>query len=488
MSKKILPILLFLAIVVIATGYYLARPQKTTYSPSPKKESTPDKEQTKGFSLDEKVTLPFSMSLPPAISFPDQVCNIADYDAVSGGKTENTAAFQKAIAACADAGGGKVEVPSGIWLTGPIRLESNIDLDVDKGAEIVFSSDFKDYLPPVFTRFQGIELYNYSSPIYAQNVQNVAITGQGKLNGQGKAWYDFNQTEEAATQALQANPNDPAARVSFGKLYLMGRENVPVTKRIFGDEKDALAPPFIQFVNSKNILLQGVSIENSPSWTIQPIYCQNITIRDISIKNDGPNTDGVDIDSSQNVLIEKSKFDTGDDAVAIKSGRDEDGLRVARPSENIIFRNSQIDSAHSALAIGSEISGGVKNVLAYNLDVNYVTYGVRLKSTQGRGGNVEGVWVKNMNVHRATSTAIQIDSDYGTPVPGYDQTTLTSFKNINIGNLYCRRTSRAAELIGLPTSPLEDLNFKNLDISAKRGIEEKNVGMKNFESVSIRTD
>ncbi len=479
--------IVFLTILLIltASGYFLFHKKATPLSDKNNPETTKLPEE---FPLNQEVEIPFAMTKIPDIPFPDRVCNIADYGGIGDGRTKNTEAFARAIADCAAQGGGKVEVPSGVWLSGAIHLKSNVNLQIDKNAEIRFSTDFDDYLPPVFSRFEGIELYNYSSLIYASNCQNIAITGQGKIDGQGQAWYGWEHTRELSIQNLQATPLNQNDQRSFAKLYLMARNNVPPAERVFGNKNDALPPPFIQFVNCKNVLIDGISIENSPSWTVQPLYSQNVIIRNISIKNKGPNTDGIDIDSSKNVIVENSKFDTGDDAIAIKSGRDEDGLRVARPSENIIIRNCNIDEAHSALAIGSEMSGGVKNVMAYNLDINYVDYGLRLKSTPGRGGIVENIWLKNINIHRAVSDAIQIDSNYGTPVPGYDKMALSIFKNITIENFYCRRTSRAAELLGLPASPLENLIFKNVIISAARGILEENVVGKNFKNVQIKTN
>lgn len=419
------------------------------------------------------VSPPFAMPIISLPSFPNRICNITDYGATNNGKTLNTQSFKKAIADCAKQGGGKVEVPPGTWLTGPIHLKSNIDLDIQKGAEIRFSPDLKNYLPAVFSRFEGMELYNYSPLIYANHCQNIAITGSGTLNGQRKLWNE--------------NKKDKIIKQSVNKLTRMAQTNVPIKNRDFGKASFFTQPSFIEFVNSNNILIDGIHIKNSPAWTIQPVYSHDIIIKNINIHNDGNNTDGLDIDSSQNIIIESSTFNTGDDAIAIKSGRDNDGLRVNKPSQNIIIRNCQVDFAHAALAIGSETSGGIKNVFVNNLNVKYADYGIRLKSTPGRGGLVEEVWAKKINIQRAKADAIQINLNYGSPTLGYNKKELPVFNNIHIEDLYCRRTHNAAELIGLPQSPLKNITLKNTEIHSTRGITEKNVASKKLNNVEVKT-
>ncbi|MHC4622114.1 MAG: glycoside hydrolase family 28 protein, partial [Planctomycetota bacterium] len=234
----------------------------------------------------------------------------------------NTKAFAAAVAACNEAGGGKVIVPPGTWLAGPIHLRSNVNLHLESGAEIRFSTDFEDYLPVVFTRYEGIECYNYSPPIYANDCTNIAVTGSGKLNGQGQAWWTKKQKQKEAAQ----------------KLHEMTR-GVPVKDRIFGRPDAFLRPSFIQFINCRDVLLEGVTVGSGPMWTIHPVYCENVIVRKVTLHTKGPNNDGVNPDSCKNVLIEYCNFDTSDDAIAVKSGRDEDGWRVGRPSENIVVRH-----------------------------------------------------------------------------------------------------------------------------------------------------
>ena len=343
-----------------------------------KKENLLDPKNQEKNELLEKISMNFGKEIEPpfempAVSEPSflaRVCDISNHGAVSDGKTLNTSAFIEAISECSENGGGRVNVGPGVWLSGPIHLKSNIDLHLEAGAEIKFSPELKNYLPAVFSRFEGVEYYNYSPFIYARDAKNIAVTGKGKLNGQENLWMK----------------NKALRQFSINEIYKMARNNVPVDKRDFGKETFFLQPSFMQFVNSEKILIEGIEIINSPNWNIHPIYSKDIIIRNVAIDSSAPNTDGIVIDSSENVIIENSKISSGDDAIAIKSGADQDGLRVGKPSENIIIKNSQIDSGHSALAIGSEMSGGVRNVFAYNLDIDYVDYGIRMKSLPGRGG------------------------------------------------------------------------------------------------------
>lgn len=416
---------------------------------------------------------PFPTPVLSSPTFPGRVCDIKNYGALSGGKILNTQAFQKAIADCAKKGGGKVEVPSGTWLTGAIHLKSNVDLDLAKGATIKFSTHREDYLPVVFSRFEGIELYNYSPFIYANGQENIAVTGQGELDGQGNVWWNRVSSRQKA---------------SIVKLNLMAKNNLPVSQRVFGPN-GALQPAFLEFIHCRNVVLAGITIINSPRWTIHPVYSENVKIKNVNVNTSREvNADGIDIDSSRNVLVENSKFNTGDDAIVVKSGADQDGQRVKKPSQDIVIRNCEVDGGHGAFAIGSEMSGGVKNVFVDNLTVRYADYGLRFKSVVGRGGTVENVWTKNINVSRAGAAAIQFNLSYRPPDPGANLNTLPIFKNINIENFYCRHAKTAVELLGLPKSPLENITLKNAVIYARRGLEEKNVTGKNFQNVKIITN
>jgi polygalacturonase len=416
-------------------------------SPPPKDAPTIQEESTPSPYLSQPLAIdtPFmeNMIIDEPV-FPDTICSIDDFGAVAGGVVSNTKAIERAIESCSDAGGGKVLVPSGTWLTGPIRLRSNIELHVERDATILFSTNHADYLPVVFSRFEGIEYYNYSPPIYAEGVTNVAITGVGTLNGQGNlAWWSFT----------------PRATPSIKKLYAMGDDDIPVEKRIFGTKEAALRPTFIECVRCHNVLIENVKIVNGPMWTIHPLYSDHVIIRGVDVAtNPGPSTDGVVVDSSSHVLIENSTFNTGDDAIVLKSGRDKDGRRVNQPTENIVIRDCTIKDSHGAIAIGSEMSGDVRNIFVTDITIGSSQYGFRVKATRGRGGVVENIWVQDMTMRSISIGAIQLTTDYGYPFRP-DSVDPPTFRNIHFKNITVQKASQAIDIQGLPEVPIENISF-----------------------------
>ncbi len=350
---------------------------------------------------------------PP--TFPDRRCVISDYGAVPGGKTKNTEAFRAAFEDCSRNGGGHVIVPEGLWLTGAIHFRDNIDFHLEEGSEIIWSDKRSDYLPVVFSRFQGMEYYNYSPLLYGNGVRNVAITGEGTLNGDGDKWLDWDDDDRGRD-----------------RLYKMAEQGVPVEERVFG-ERDNMRPSFIQFINSQNLLIENIHIKNSPFWTIHPIYSENIIIRNITLENDGQNTDGVDIDSSRNVLIENSHFSADDDSIAIKSGLEKDGWRVNKPSENILIRNSTMTKGHSGVAIGSEMSGGVRNVIITDNTFIDTDGGFKIKSLPGRGGVVENIWLSDTEMS-LVPIGISFDMAYASGIRGKNDDEPV-FRNILISDI-----------------------------------------------------
>lgn len=322
--------------------------------------------------------------------FPGRTFRVTDFGAKGDGTTLDTAAFAAAIAACNRAGGGHVIVPSGsAFLTGAIHLRSNVDLHVEKDATILFSQDPNDFLPVVFTRWQGIELMNYSPPVYCYGQRNVAVTGQGTLNGQADAthWWNWAGTLEN---------ND------FDLLEEMADDNVPVAQRIFG-AGHYLPPQMIQPFLTDGVLLQGVTVMNSPFWHLNPNLCNDVTVEGMTITSTGPNTDGCDPESCNRVLVQNNSYDTGDDCMAIKSGRDADGRRVNVPSQNIVIQNCDFANGHGGITLGSEMTGGVKNVYARDLTMNSANLqaGHRIKTNTLRGG-----YALNSNVYRITAGTI----------------------------------------------------------------------------------
>jgi polygalacturonase len=320
--------------------------------------------------------------------FPGRVFPVNRYGGVGDGVTDCTQAFAAAIAACNRAGGGHVIVPPGQFFTGAIHLRSNVDLHLESGSTILFSQDPNAYLPVVFTRWQGIELMNYSPPVYSYGQHNIAITGQGTLNGQADAnhWWNWKNLETP----------------DFDLLETMADDNVPVAQRVFG-AGHFLPPQMIQPFRTDTVLIQGVTIINSPFWHLNPNLCNNVTIEGVSISSPGPNTDGCDPESCNGVVIDGVTFDTGDDCIAIKSGRDADGRRVNVPSQNLVIQNCTFANGHGGITLGSEMTGGVKNVYARDLTMNSANLqaGHRIKTNTLRGG-----YARNSNVYRITAGTV----------------------------------------------------------------------------------
>ena len=306
----------------------------------------------------EQVPQILSQIKPP--QFPENDFIITDFGAIGDGKTDCTEAFRVAISTCYDAGGGRVVVPSGVFFTGAIHLKSNVNLHIIKNATILFSQDPQKYLPVVYTRFEGVECMNYSPFIYAYEQENIAVTGSGTLDGQGgnDNWWSWKGRKEYGWEE-----GEPHANSDVERLYKMPEENIPVEERIFG-KGSYLRPNFIQPYKCKNVLVDSITIKRSPMWVIHPVLCINVTVQNVQVKSHGPNNDGCNPESSRNVLIKNCSFDTGDDCIAIKSGRNADGRRINTPSENIVVQGCTMHDGHGGVVIGSEMSGNVRNVFA----------------------------------------------------------------------------------------------------------------------------
>jgi len=401
-------------------------------------------------------------------SFPDRGFDTRDYGAIGDGVAMNTKAIADAIDACNAAGGGRVIIPAGKWLTGPIHLKSNVNLRLEKDAEVHFSTNYSDYLPVVFTRFEGTECYNYSPLIYAKDCNNIAVTGPGKLDGHGQAWWHWFDLQDDANK----------------RLLKMERDSVPVSERIFGIE-NGLRPSFLQPVNCRNVLLEDFTITNGPMWTIHPLYCEDTIIRNVSMITEGHNGDGIDPDSCRNMIIENCCFSTEDDAVAIKSGRDSDGWRVAKPSENIIIRNCKSQGGTwGGISIGSEISGDARNIFIHNCDFDGPNMGFFLKSRIGRGGIMENVWIQDIKINQVRNEVAYVTMYYWcgeTPV----SKKLPAFRNIHFKNLTCKKAKDAMKIEGLPEKFIENMSLENIEISAENGLTINNVKNLRLTNVNI---
>lgn len=413
--------------------------------------------------------LPFDL---PEISepvFQERILDIRDYGAVSDGLTLNTAAFHQAVDDCSAQGGGVIRVPDGVWLTGPIHIKSNICLHLESGALVRFSTCFEDYLPVVFTRWEGVECFNYSPLIYAIDCKNIAVTGEGTFDGQGPAWWHWKQLQH------------PAAK----ELYHAQSNGIPVEKRIFGSEKAALRPQFLQVIRCRNVLFEGVTFLNGPMWTMHPVYCEDVIIRDVTVETNGPNGDGLNPDSCCNVLIEGCSFDTGDDCIAINAGMNEDGWRVGIPCENIHIQNCTMSEGHGAISLGSGMSGGIRNLYAHDCCITGGDHGIRLKSMRGRGGFIERIYFENFRLSGMRMEAILLNMFYGASSAESISQTPPAFRDIHIKNVTCEGAQAAIVLRGLPEKPIERVTLEDLDIQSETGISCQDVFDLTLKNVSI---
>jgi polygalacturonase len=404
----------------------------------------------------QQVPLILKQIVAPA--FPARDFVITNFGAVAGGQEDCTAAIAKAIDACAKAGGGRVVVPAGDYLTGPIHLKSGVNLHLDTNAVLKFITDPKAYLPVVLTRFEGMECYNYSPLIYALGQSNVAVTGEGTLDGQAgeSNWLAWKGKK---------GPSEGTQKAARARLDTMNNEGVPVAKRVFG-EGDYLRPNFIQFNRCRNVLIEGVKIRRSPMWELHPLLCTNVTVRGVNIISHGANNDGCDPESCRDVLIEHCLFDTGDDCIAIKSGRNNDGRRVGVPSVNLIIRDCTMRDGHAGVAIGSEISGSCSNVFVENCEMSSpnLVCALRLKSNAVRGGVLQNIYMRDVNVGLVKDSVLQIDFLYEEGAKGGFRPVA---RNVVMENITVAQTPRVLNVRGFPGATISDVRiyhstFKNI--------------------------
>jgi polygalacturonase len=378
-----------------------------------------------------------------APQFPARDFVITNFGAVAGGQTDCTAAIGNAISACVQAGGGRVVVPAGVFLTGPIHLKSGVNLHLETNAVLKFTTDPKAYLPAVFTRFEGTELYNYSPLIYALDQKNIAVTGDGTLDGQANSsnWLAWKKTANRA------------------KLVKMAEDNVPVEQRQFG-EGDDLRPDFVEFNRCRNVLIEGVKIRRSPMWELHPLLCTNVTVRGVNIVSHGPNNDGCDPESCNDVLIENCLFDTGDDCIAIKSGKNADGRRVGVPAQNIVIRDCTMRDGHAGTAIGSEISGSCSNVFVEHCEMSSpnLVCALRLKSNAARGGVLQNIFMRDVNVGLVKDSVLQIDFLYDEGAKGNFKPVAS---NVVMENVRVAQTPRVLNVRGFPAASITGVRIYN---------------------------
>jgi polygalacturonase len=392
-----------------------------------------------------------SRIVPP--TFPARDFPVTRFGAVGDGKADCTTAFRDAIAACQSAGGGRVVVPEGSFLTGAIRLKSGVNLHLaTPGSVITFSRDPRQYLPVVFTRWEGVECMNYSALIYAYDERNIAVTGPGTLDGQASDAYWWPWKGTSAKDPAAKNQNAARAR-----LIDMGARGVPVVERVFG-EGGFLRPNFIQPYRCQNVLIEGVKIRNSPMWEIHPVLCANVTVRGVDILSHGPNNDGCDPESCSNVLIERCTFDTGDDCIALKSGRNDDGRRVNVPIENVIVRDCVMKDGHGGVVIGSEISGGARHIFAERcrMDSPQLDRALRLKTNSVRGGTIEHVYMRDVTVGQVAEAVVTVNFFYEEGDAGKFPPTV---RDVEVRNVTSRKSQYVLLLRGYAHDPVRDVRL-----------------------------
>lgn len=393
--------------------------------------------------------------------------NVVDFGAIADGKTSNTESFKKAIIACSKDGGGKVVVPKGKYFTGPIHLEDNVNFHLEDGAEILFSTNPEDY-PLVHTSFEGMELMNYSPLIYAYNKKNIAVTGKGILNGQADVtnWWPWKgSTSEGHIYGFVEGQPSQKDKLNLPALMDMAQNDVPVEKRIFG-KGHYLRPNFFEPFGCQNVLMRDVKIINAPFWILHPIKCNNVIIDGVHIESHGPNNDGCDPEYSKNVLINNCTFNTGDDCIAIKAGRDNEGRKVGIMSENIIVRNSHMIDGHGGVVIGSEMSAGVRNVFVEDcvMDSPNLDRAIRIKTNTKRGGVVDGVYVRNIKVGKVKEAVLKINmhySVYGNQTGNF----IPEIRNVHLENITVDDAGEYAIFAdGLENSKINNVIFKDVKI------------------------
>ena len=408
--------------------------------------------------------------------FPEHEFPISDFGAKPD--ADCTEALAKAIAGCHAAGGGRVVVPAGVWFTGAVHLLSHVDLHLAEGATLRFSPDPNKYLPVVpHTRFEGIECMNYSPLIYAFEQEDVAVTGQGTLDGSANAetWWAWNS---------KSKDKPPRSAVDRLQLVQQGTDGVAVSNRIYGDGH-FLRPNFVQFYRCKNVLIEGVTIINSPMWEIHPVLSSNVTVRHVTIHSLGTNNDGCDPESCRDVLIEGCVFETGDDCIAIKSGRNNDGRRVGVPCENIVVRNCTMKDGHGGVTIGSEVSGGIRNVFVSDciMDSPNLERAFRFKSNAVRGGTIENIQFRNIKIGRVARAVLSIEFDYEEGANGPYPPVL---RGVRIENVTSDSSASVAVITSFPRAVIEDVRMKDCVF---RGVERADVlthaGSLTLENVTI---
>jgi polygalacturonase len=439
--------------------------------------------------------LPFRMAPVALPRIPSAIVRVTDFGARGDGVTLNTDAIAAAIAACAKAGGGRVVVPRGVFLTGPIELKSRIDLHLERGALLLFSPKFELY-PLVRTSYEGGASVKARSPLWAHGAEDIAVTGEGVIDGSGQAWRPVKKSKmtDAQWKTLLASggvtdtsgntwwPSREALNGDATVKALNARADAPLAD--YAAAREFLRPVMVSFVECRRVLLDGPTFQNSPAWNIHPLLCEDVVIRNVTVLNPwySQNGDGLDLDSCKRVIVHNCRFDVGDDAICIKSGKDEYGRKRGRPTEDVIVTDNIVYHGHGGFTIGSEMSGGVRNILVERCTFLGTDVGLRFKTTRGRGGVVEKIWVRDVQMKDIPTDAIGFNMYYGGEAPtdavdaGASRPAMPvgdgtpQFRDITLSRILCRGADRAVMLEGLPEMPIAGIVLEDVVMSARRGV------------------
>ena len=456
--------------------------------------------------------IPFKMPEVQIPKFKNDTLNIVDFGAVPNTEQLCTNAINTAIENCSQSGGGVVLIPAGLWTTGPIKLKSNVNLHTENGAFVSFTSDLKQY-KLIESYFEGNKVIRCESPIMGVNLENIAITGQGIFDGNGAVWRPVKIGKMTAGQWSDL-VNSGGVLSKDGKIWYPSkgayegneeRSKLPKKETVENMEpyKEALRPVMVSLVNCKKLLLDGVTFQNSPAWNVNPLMCEHLTLRNLTIRNPwySQNGDGLDLESCRIGTVTNCRFDVGDDAICIKSGKDKEGRDRAKPTELFVITDCVVYHAHGGFTIGSEMSGGVKNIYAKNLTFNGTDCGLRFKSVRGRGGVVENIWMEDIRMNNIPTDAINfnlyyfgksLSEDKETGEVTVAKETITeetpAFKNMYFKNISVNGAAQALKIMGIPEMPVANIEFENMIIRSDVGVQINYASKIAFKNLDLRLD
>ncbi|WP_163397563.1 glycoside hydrolase family 28 protein [Flavobacterium fluviatile] len=456
--------------------------------------------------------LPFDMPEVQIPKFKKDTLNIVNFGAVPNTEVLCTNAINEAIKKCSESGGGVVVIPSGLWTTGPIKMQSNVNLHTKNGAFISFTSVIKQY-KLIESYFEGNKVLRCESPIMGIGLENIAITGEGIFDGNGSAWRPVKIGKMTAAQWDELVKSGGVLSKN-GKIWYpsegarIGNEEQDKLPKIPTPEnmepyKQALRPVMVSFVSCKKLLLDGVTFQNSPAWNVNPLMCEHITLKNLTIRNPwySQNGDGLDLESCRIGTVTNCTFDVGDDAICIKSGKDKEGRERGKPTELFVITDCVVYHAHGGFTIGSEMSGGVCNIFAKNLTFIGTDCGLRFKSVRGRGGVVENIWMEDIRMNNIPTDAINFNLYYFEKAISEDKNTgeiivekqaiteaTPAFRNMYFNNIYVNGAAQAVKIMGIPEMPVENIQFQNMTIRSTVGIQMNYARQIDFKNLDLRLD